>query len=77
MKKIGGPLTLEGRQTKPRAARALNFFLNDGEGHTLKVNKDWQIVLIHSPSLGYKDQHLTVTHGGPDGKFDQPNGQAC
>ena len=37
--KIDGPRTSDGRQTRPRPARALIFFLKDGDGHTLKVSK--------------------------------------
>ena len=37
---------MKGRQTKPRAARAFNIFLNDREGHTLKVNKDRPLLLM-------------------------------
>ena len=36
---------IEGCQTKPVAARPLNsFFVYEGEGHTLKVNKYWQLL---------------------------------
>jgi hypothetical protein len=31
IERIDGPLYLEGRQTKPQAARAFNLFLNEDE----------------------------------------------
>ena len=37
---------MEGHQTKLRAARAFNLLLNDGEGHTLKVIKDRQLLFM-------------------------------
>ena len=43
IRKIEGPLSLEGRHTKPQAARALNF-QNAGEEHTIKLNKDLQFI---------------------------------
>ena len=46
MKKLYGPLSLEGCQMKPGAARAFNFFLNDGKGHTVKVNENWQSLFM-------------------------------
>ena len=45
LKKIEGPLTLEGCQTKSGVARAFNFLKkNDGRGHTLKVKKYRQLI---------------------------------
>ena len=45
MDKIEGLISSEGRQRNPEQKEPW-FFLNDGEGHTLKLNKDWQLLFM-------------------------------
>ena len=46
IEKMMGWLSFECRQTKLRAARAFKLFLNYIDGHTLKVNKDRQLLFM-------------------------------
>ena len=41
-----GQLSLEGHQTKSEQLESSIYFLNDGQGHTLKVNEDWQLLFM-------------------------------